>query len=214
VISELLSTVRVDLIRRCCLYVGVPVLLSSAASSQEGSRNCKLLAAPLTITEDSIGRWSTRASIRNLRTQCPTARDTTLQTNPSTGRSYPGLVVSTPELTLVALQYQDSVLQADRSPDGWIISGTAEILLPDSVPITAPWSELWSRFGRVQASKGAVIVVRFCRIPRMLITLDVPRDRVRSSPAGLDLQTIPKGASIHHIFLMGDSLARSFRPCQ
>jgi hypothetical protein len=167
------------------------------------------------ISGDSVGVFPVAAPVKRLRESCLLVRDTVL-THASGGAEdvkYPGLVWSYRDVTVLALQYVDSVLLGERPPDGWVVQGGNIRIVPGETPLTTPWAELYSLYGTAQASAGDVVVIRFCSLPRMLFTLDVDPGEVRTTSGRVDLATIPPTAQVHHVFIMAESLARSFRPC-
>lgn len=179
--------------------------------------SCKLALgpwnSPVRISDDSVGLLPVGAQMGELRRMCPDARDTSVSIAPqASGEApFPGLVIRYGDSTILALQYQDRGLRPDLPPDGWIVAGTNAVL-PSGVPLGAKWAAIWSQYGAAQASGRGVLVVRFCSLPRTLFTLNVDPSAVVSS-GRVDLALIPDDATIHHIFIIGHGLARSFGPC-
>lgn len=195
---------------RAAVCLGCMALFPDAAQGQgEGnSRSCLGdHAAPVRLSEDSLGLVALSASIRSLRVACPLARDTSLP-GPTVTRSYPGLVLPAGRLTVVAVQYSQPSLESERPPDGWIIAGRGAFLSP-GVRLDSPWATLHNGLGPAQAMAQGVLVVRFCSLPRMLFTLNAKADK-----SGLaDLARIPSGTTVHHVFIIGRHLGSALGPC-
>ena len=165
---------------------------------------------PVRVSEDSIGPLPLFASISSLAASCPSGTDTVF-VGPS-GRRFPAKVYHFQELSALAVQYRGAVLDSGRSPDGWIVTGWSGVL-PGDVPLGSSWSMLWLRYGSAQANNRNVLVVRFCRLPRMLFTMNL--DSVSLEPLGepVDLAAIPRFATIHHLLIVSPELGRAFERC-
>jgi len=201
------------------LVVALTFIGVSASGSARAHRpaTCHLNATPgtgpLRISQDSIGILPVTATIRRLRRVCADARDTVMSSGPpgSNEPAFPGLFIPYRGLTILALQYRADLLESDMPPDGWIVAGTNG-LLPGGVPMGARWSTLWRRYGAAQVTARGVLVVRFCSLPSLLFTLDVDPTVVVTS-GRVDLALIPDDAAVHHILVIGASLAGSLGNC-
>ncbi len=190
--------------------------LHQMGESLNQSAGCPVESLPLRISNDSVGRMTALQPIGTLRRLCPMTKDTSLSIVAANGRSlrYPGLNISHDGVTILALQYMDSVLHSDRPVDGWIISGNGGIIVGGTRPLDMSWSEMYAFYGLAQVSVGNDVTVRFCSLPNMVFTLNVEPTAVRKVGDHVDLRSIPQNAHFHHVFVVGGSLSNAFRPCR
>lgn len=162
------------------------------------------------ISSDSIGKVALNEPLSQLQNACA-ARDTVVRQEGSPS-VYPGLVIHLDSLTIIGLQYADSLLNLDRPADGWLVFGTRATIL-DRAPLSAPWSVLRGTFGTVQATGTKALVVRFCAFPNALMTLDTDPTAVTTASGQVDLSRIPLGARVHHLFILNRELGRHLHGC-
>ena len=166
------------------------------------------------LGQDSVGFLPLWVPMRALKELCPTAYDTAI-VGPGQIRgksSYPGVVFRFAGLHAIALQYSDTSLALDKPPSGWVISGGAGPFASGAT-MSSTWIALSNRLGRFQASAGDVLVVRFCSLPRILFSMNVDPKTVLDDRGHIAESLVPRSATIHHIFIMSESLARPFAPC-
>lgn len=149
-------------------------------------------AAPVRISEDSIGSLDLGMDLRSLRRICAAAHDTIRY---GENDAYPAVVFPFNGLTAVAVQYRDA-LRLDEPADAWVVRGGNGVL-PGEVSLTASWAQFRKAYGRGlgHAAYDVGVTVMFCAHPRLFVHLDVPGDSV---PPGLtaDLSRIPNDARI------------------
>ncbi len=142
---------------------------SSAGPVGDGQL-CASDTSPVRLSSDSIGMFPISATLRALRTACPAARDTTIETIES--HLYAGISLPFRDVQVVAVQYRDS-LKDDRPPNVWIIAGR-RARLPDGLPLTATWRQLSAAYGEHIGDQEGEVYVMFCRMPNFFFTLEVP----------------------------------------
>ena len=179
-------------------------------------------AHPAPISEDSIGPLNLERPLGDLKRACASSYDTTAALSPDRPK-FPGVAFPFKDLSVVALQYSGANLDTSRAADGWVVAGGGGVL-PNGVPTTATWSQLYHRYGRAQANMRGVLLIRFCALPRILFTMNVvggspkggvvPRAEESDSTDVVDLTKIPAESTIHHLFILSKRLAASLLPCK
>ena len=166
------------------------------------------------ITADAVAGLPFDVAIDSLRRLCPVARDTVVTMDQS-GRTHAGLTFP---LSFSVLAMQNAPprghVAGDQPPDGWLIQGLAT--LPGGVNLGSTWGELALALGSYQTSAGGVaVVVRFCRLPRFLFSLDIAPGVLRTLPNGaIDDRSIPAGTRVHHLTVLSGPLANALTPCR
>ncbi len=199
------------------ILVGVWVIASTASLQAQGPSGpdgrCPAPASePPVLSPDSIGYLRLDEHLGRLRELCPAARDTTARPQGNAGTAYPGLVFRFDSLTVIALQYGGTALDTSRAADGWIVLGS-RATIQRKVPLAAPWSALHAALGTVQVNARGVLAVRFCSFPNAIITLSTDPGAVVTRGGQVDLSSIPPEATVHHVFIMGRSLASHLLGC-
>jgi len=162
------------------------------------------------VSEDSIGTLPLFDRISQLAARCRSSSDTVF-VGPS-GRRYPARVFHFQDLSALAVQYDRTALDPNRPPDGWIVTGRSG-LLPGAVSMSSSWSVLLLAYGNAQASNRGALVIRFCRLPRILLTMDVDSALLEMLGEPVDLATIPPSVTIHHLLIVSPELGRAFEGC-
>lgn len=190
--------------------VGVIAILAFTSSGLAQQPCNRPESEAVRVSEDSIGPLPLFVSIANLAAACNDGVDTVF-VGPS-GRRFPAKVYHFSDVSALAVQYRGTALDEGRAADGWIIIG-GNAVLPSNVAITSPWSMLSLIYGSAQANNRNMLVVRFCRLPRILFTMELDRGALERLNEPIDLATIPPSATIHHLLILSPELGRAFAPC-
>ena len=190
------------------------VVLSVASGALQMQCPLRAAADSVRITEDAIGALQLDLPLGSVLRECPTATDTSLVGQDRSGRArrHPGLALKLKDLTVMAVQYTDTVLRPELPADGWLVAGSAGVL-PAGLRLTAPWKLLNGRYGPAQASNRGLLVVRFCSLPRIIMTFDLDPDGLMRVGSPVNLENVPPEATIHHILILSKPLSGAFQPC-
>jgi hypothetical protein len=169
--------------------------LASPRQASTTAQFCVDARGPIQISEDSVGTLALDAALRQLRESCPTASDTR---HYAETEDYAALVFPFPGLSATAVQWRDS-LQPDMPADSWIVEGTNGVL-PNGVPMTAPWAALRRAYGTGLVARGEVALTAMCCAHRRLFFI------LRASPETMenggpdpDLSLVPDSTRIRNV---------------
>lgn len=170
------------------------------------------VAAPesLRISEDSIGPLPLFLPIDRVAAVCPSA-DTTFVGGG--GRQYPAMVVHFPGITAVGIQYRGTRLDRLQPADGWVVFGSGG-RLPGNSTLSSDWWYLSAGLGTWQGTNRGVFVVRFCREPRVVFTMNADSAALERMGDPPNMAAVPRSATIRHVLIVSPTLGRAFLPCQ
>lgn len=178
--------------------LGVLGCTGGSGQSTQTAQQCGIrVNLPVRITEDSVGPLPISAPLSRLRQLCSLARDTIAYGEES---SYPALVFHFGGLRIVAAQQDRDSLDMGHTAETWFVRGK-EGMLPSSVPLSARWSTLRKTYGPGIGQSGSDVTVMFCKLPRMLFTLDADPERV-GDIAAHGLSTIPDSTTIREVTIV------------